>query len=124
MADAPKLKGYWGISILVAVVVFGLIAAASYFGNWHWASNLWFNYGWSSDKGNGPEAIQQTILYAVVAAVFIPVVRHFIAKEFAKVHQSIHIHGTEITAHLHHIAEKSGIERFEHSDAYKEQIAK
>ena len=73
-------------------------------GNWHWAGNLWFNYGWPSDKGNGPEALQQTIVYFTIAAVFVPVVRHFIAREFDKVHHSIHVHGTEITAHLHHIA--------------------
>jgi len=119
----PQTKSYWGIAILVCSVLFLIVAVVSSYGNWHWASNLWFNYAWSSDRGNGPEALQQTIVYAIVAVVFIPVVRRFIAREFAKVHHSIYIHGTEITAHLHHIAEESGIARFEHSDEYKEHVA-
>lgn len=118
-----KEKGYWGLAILVCFVLFVFIALVSFLGNWHWADNLWFNYSWPSDKGNGPEALQQTVVYALAAAVFIPVVRHFIAKEFAKVHHSIHIHGTELTAHLHHITRQVGGPPFEHSPEYKEHIA-
>lgn len=45
-----------------------------------WLAHLWFTYFWSSDKGNGPEALQQTVVYAAVAALFVPVVRHFIER--------------------------------------------
>ena len=117
------MKGYWGLSIIVCSVVFLIVALVSIFANWHWAGNLWFNYGWPSDKGNGPEALQQTIVYFTIAAVFVPVVRHFIAREFDKVHHSIHVHGTEITAHLHHIAAESGLKKFEHTDEYKAHVA-
>lgn len=72
--------------------------------SWLWI--LWFEYGWSSDKGNGPEALQQTILYAAIVAVLVPVVRAFIKRELAKAHDEIH-------EHLHDIADKLGIERFE-----------
>jgi hypothetical protein len=120
MADK---RGYWGISIFTCAVLFVIVASVSYFGNWHWAYNLWFNYGWSSDKGNGPEALQQTVVYAVIAIVLVPAVRRFIKREFDKVHHSIHVHGTELQAHLHHIAEKSGLPKFEHTDAYKDHVA-
>ena len=65
----------------------------------------------------------QTVVYGLIAIAIIPVVRHFVKREFAKVHHSIHVHGTEIQAHLHHIAEKSGLDKFEHSDEYKDHIA-
>ena len=55
----------------------------------HELNYLWINYFWSSDKGNGPEAIQQTVIYAVAAVIFIPPVRHFIKREFEKVHHKI-----------------------------------
>jgi hypothetical protein len=116
-------KGYWGLAALVCFVVFGIVALISFTSGWHWLDTAWFGYSWPSDKGNGPEALQQTVVYALAAAVFIPVVRHFIAKEFQKVHHSIHIHGTEITAHLHHLTKQQGLEPFEHTDAYKAHVA-
>ncbi len=117
------LPPYFWPAFAVCIFLFALVALGSYFGHWHWLSNLWFNYAWSSDKGNGPEALQQTLIYAAIAVVFVPVVRKFIAREFAKVHHSIHMHGTEITAHLHHIAKESGLKKFDHTDAYKQHIA-
>ena len=56
---------------------------------WHEINYLWINYFWSSDKGNGPEAIQQTAFYAVVAIALVPPARHFIKHEFEKVHHKI-----------------------------------
>lgn len=56
---------------------------------WHEINYLWINYFWASDKGNGPEAIQQTIFYAIVALVLVPPARHFIKREFEKVHHKI-----------------------------------
>lgn len=37
-----------------------------------WLSDFWFGYAWPSDKGNGPEAIQQTVVYAAVAVLVWP----------------------------------------------------
>lgn len=56
---------------------------------WHWLYTLWFGYAWSSDKGNGPEAIQQTIVYGLAAIILIPPVRRFLKFEFDKVHAKI-----------------------------------
>jgi ABC-type Fe3+ transport system permease subunit len=95
----------WFLAVIIALpllIVLGLLITFLG-GPLH---NLWFNYAWSSDKGNGPEAIQQTILYALVAALFIPIVRHFIQRELKKAHDEIH-------DHLHDIADKLGIERYE-----------
>jgi hypothetical protein len=55
----------------------------------HWLSNLWFNYFWSSDKGNGPEAIQQTALYAALATVFVPVIRHWAEAHVKAFHEKL-----------------------------------
>jgi hypothetical protein len=122
--DTVPVKGYWGLAILVCAIVFLLVALVSILGNWHWLYTLHFGYLWPSIKGNGPEALAQTVVYFIIAAIFIPVVRKFIAREFAKVHHSIHVHGTEITAHLHHIAKYTdGVPPFEHSDEYKAHIA-
>ena len=51
--------------------------------------SIWLNYFWSSDKGNGPEAIQQTVFYALVAVVFVPVVRKWVKAELKKVHEKL-----------------------------------
>jgi hypothetical protein len=72
----------------------------------HWFYTLWFGYSWPSDRGNGPEALQQTILYGVIAAIFIPIVRNFIRRELKKEHDEIH-------EHLHHISDELHLERFE-----------
>lgn len=114
---------YWIIAAVVVGIFLLFFAWLSWALHWSWLSNLWFNYAWSSDKGNGPEAIQQTIIYAIAAVVLIPPVRHFIKREFDKVHNSIHLHGKEAQEHLHHLADKLGIERFEHSAEYKEHMA-
>lgn len=71
--------------------------------SWHTLWYLWVDYGWSSDKGNGPEAIQQTILYAVAAVIFIPVVHRWAKRELSKVHEKLdHAH-----ALIGHIIEHS-----------------
>jgi hypothetical protein len=72
----------------------------------HWFYTLWFGYGWPSDRGNGPEALQQTIVYAAIAAIFVPIVRHFFLRELKKAHDEVH-------EHLHHIADELGLKRFE-----------
>ena len=119
-----KEPNYWVISAILVGVVFIIVAVTSWAAGWHWLYNLWFNYAWSSDKGNGPEALQQTIAYAAIAIVFVPIVRKFIKREFDRVHTSIHIHGQEAQAHLQHISDKMGLRAFEHTEEYKDHIAK
>ena len=79
-----------------------------------WMSNLWLGYFWPSLKGNGPEALVQTVVYGAIAAVFVPFVRHFIKREFNKVHAKMdHI----ITSHpdIPEFDEaKAEIEKWEH----------
>ncbi len=43
---------------------------------WAW----WLAYWWSSDKGNGPEAIQQIAAGALVVSILVPVVRKAIKR--------------------------------------------
>ena len=48
-------------------------------------SNLWFNYFWASLKGNGPEALIQTVVYGLIAMAIWPPARKAIER-FAKRH--------------------------------------
>ena len=65
----------------------------------HWLWSLWFNYTYPSLKGNGPEAICQTLVYGVLAVILIPPVRRFVRAEFAKVHTKID-HSHELLQHV------------------------
>jgi hypothetical protein len=73
------------VATLVVVIPIAVIAILSWQLHWHWLPNLWFNYAWPSDKGNGPEALQQTIIYAAIAVLLIPPIRKAIER-FAKRH--------------------------------------
>jgi hypothetical protein len=66
----------------------------------HWLSNLWFGYAWPSDKGNGPEALMQTIIYAAIAVVLVPAVRRFVKAQFARVHDKLSNGEAELHAKL------------------------
>lgn len=59
----------------------------------NWLHAFWFNYEWPSIKGNGPEDFTSLILVAVVTAVLVPAVRHWIERhvhsEFAHLHAKI-----------------------------------
>ncbi len=67
----------------------------------NWLYNLWFNYGWASDKGNGPEALQQTVIYGLIAVVLIPPIRHALER-FAKRHvESIKAHAEAENKAIH-----------------------
>lgn len=52
-------------------------------------SNLWFNYVWASLKGNGPEAIVQTIVYGLIAIIFVPPVRRWFNCHMKAVHEKL-----------------------------------
>jgi ABC-type Fe3+ transport system permease subunit len=61
------------IFVLAILVLIGaVVGIVAYLATGNHAGVLWFNYAWSSDKGNGPEAIQQTIIYAAIAALIYP----------------------------------------------------
>ena len=70
---------------------------------WHWLYVLWFGYAWSSDKGNGPEALQQTILYGAIALLFVPIVRKAIKRWSEKLHEKLD-HNAVLLKHIikHH----------------------
>ena len=105
-------RPFWVLATLFSCGIVALIALLSWQLHWDWISNLWFNYAWSSDKGNGPEAIQQTIIYAAIAVVLIPPIRKAIER-FAKRHvDSIKAHAAAEHDALHekldHIIHHSG----------------
>jgi len=64
----------------------------------HEVSYIWINYFWSSLKGNGPEAIVQTVVYALAAVLFIPPVRHFFKRHFESVHEKLEAHHLQLLA--------------------------
>ena len=45
---------------------------------------FWYGYTYPSLKGNGPEALFQTVLYGAIAIAFIPLIRKFLRSELAK----------------------------------------
>ena len=53
---------------------------------WHEITYLWFGYAWPSLKGNGPEALIQTVAYAAVAVAVYPPLRHWASRETAHLH--------------------------------------
>lgn len=57
----------------------------------------WFTYWWPSDKGNGPENIQWTVLALIVASFLIPAVRNYFKRVEAKLDHII-THHPEIPA--------------------------
>lgn len=65
-------------------------------GLWQW----WLAYWWSSDKGNGPEALQQIAAGVVVVSVFVPVVRKAIKRYAEKEADLVHSKLNRIAHHL------------------------
>lgn len=67
-----------------------------------WLSHLWFGYCWPSIKGNGPEAILQTIVYAAIAVAVWPPARAWIKREHAVIHTRLdHLHAKVDAVHDH-----------------------
>ena len=60
---------------------------------------FWLNYFGASLKGNGPEALVQTVVYGLIAIAVIPVVRHFLHRELTKAHAELH---AKLDALVHH----------------------
>jgi hypothetical protein len=67
----------------------------------NWLHTLWFGYFWPSDKGNGPEALTQTVIYATIAVLLVPPIRHALER-FAKRHvASLKAHAEAENAKIH-----------------------
>jgi hypothetical protein len=76
---------------------------------WH---TIWFHYIYGSLLGNGPEAAIQTVVYGVIALVFVPAVRRFAKREFGKVHAKIdRVHQTVAAQHAEGVNERAEIQR-------------
>ena len=59
----------------------------------HWLYVLWYGYAWPSLKGNGPEALVQTVVYGAIAYAIVPPFRKWVNGHFKRVqetHDSIH----------------------------------
>ena len=67
-------------------------------------SYVWFQYFWSSLKGNGPEALAQTVLYAAIALIFVPPVRRYVNNHVKSIHERLERHHKEAMdlARQHH----------------------
>ena len=52
----------------------------------NWLYTLWFGYVWPSLKGNGPEALVQTVVYGVIAAAVYPPFRSYLKRETEHLH--------------------------------------
>ena len=50
---------------------------------------LWFGYFWPSLKGNGPEAIAQSVVYALAGYVLIPPFRKWVNSGFQGLHEKV-----------------------------------
>lgn len=73
----------------------------------HELNYLWVGYFWASLKGNGPEALVQTIVYGAIAVAIWPPARRAIER-FTKRHaEELHAkldHNAKLMAHIikHH----------------------
>lgn len=54
-----------------------------------WLHTLWFGYFYPSIKGNGPEAIIQTVAYFLIAVALVPVLRKAVKHEAEKLHKKL-----------------------------------
>ena len=59
----------------------------------NWLHHLWFSYAWPSDLGNGPEAVQQMILTAVIAVLLWPPtrkrIRLYLTRKDSELHRKL-----------------------------------
>lgn len=78
-----------------------------------WLYTLWFGYVWPSLKGNGPEAVVQTIVYGAIAMAVYPPLRKWSRAEITKVHHKLDGHHRELLkqAERHHKAQLAAIRK-------------
>lgn len=55
----------------------------------NWLYTLWFGYFWPSLKGNGPEALCQTVVYGLVAIAVYPPLRRWAKSETDHLHAKL-----------------------------------
>ena len=56
----------------------------------HVLYTLWFGYAWPSLKGNGPEALIQTVAYAAIAIAIYPPLRGWVVREAHRGEAELH----------------------------------
>jgi len=69
----------------------------------HEVSYLWFNHFWPSILSNGPEALVQTVVYGIIAVVFVPPVRRWFLGHFRSVKAHAAAESQALHAKLDHI---------------------
>ena len=55
----------------------------------NWLYVLWYGYFWPSLKGNGPEALVQTVVYGLLAYLFLPPVKAYIDAHVDSIHAKL-----------------------------------
>jgi hypothetical protein len=75
----------------------------------HEISYIWLQYFWGSLKGNGPEAIVQTVVYGLIALVFVPPIRHWAERHVKAIHDKLDHHHEQLLqqAEEHHESQVS-----------------
>lgn len=69
----------------------------------NWLHHLWFTWFWPSDLGNGPEGIQQTVLYGIIALIFVPPIRRWFKRHIKSIHDKLdHQHEEHLTLIAQH----------------------
>ena len=68
---------------------------------------VWFGYFWSSLKGNGPEALVQTIVYGAIAYAVVPPFRRWVNGHFHRL----------VTKQDEHHAERLSLAEQHHQEA-------
>lgn len=67
--------------------------------------------------GNGPEALQQVVLGAVLLAVFVPPIRHWFERHIKSLHDKLdHQHQERIDQAAHHHKEALALARKNHAE--------
>lgn len=64
----------------------------------HEVSYIWVQYFWASLKGNGPEALVQTVVYSLAAYVLVPPFRKWVNGGFKSVHAKLDQHHESVLA--------------------------
>lgn len=71
----------------------------------NWLHSFWFHYEWSSDTGNGPEAITELLLGAFIGSFFIPRVRKWWARHIDDLKSHVSSENKRLHAKMDHIIE-------------------
>ena len=80
----------------------------------HEVNYIWINYFWASLKGNGPEALVQTVVYGALAYSFVPAFRRFVNNHVRSIHVKLDAQHAEKMeqAERHHAEHLAAIRRY------------